>query len=51
MTDVQQARGLWRFVWRHRLAGHTIHKGFGLLTPATAYLCEECDLKWTRYHL
>ena len=44
----QKLKGVRRFVWWHRLKGHTVHKGYGLLAPMSAYHCEECELTWTR---
>lgn len=37
-----------KFIWWHRLKGHSVIKGFGLLSPTSAWKCEECDIVWTR---
>ena len=37
------------WAWWHRLRGHHVAKGYGLLTPSRAYRCQECDLTWVRY--
>lgn len=37
-----------RQLWWHRLRGHHIEKGYGLLSPVRAYWCTDCDKKWVR---
>ena len=41
-------RRAWHYwAWWHRLRGHKVEKGYGLLSPSTAYHCVECGLTWT----
>lgn len=40
----------WHYwAWWHRMRGHEVETGYGLLSPSRAHRCIDCGLTWVRY--
>lgn len=48
MTDTRKRRKRENFIWWHRMKGHRVIRGYGLLSPASVYKCEDCNRFWNR---